>query len=99
MTFFAPDNFKDDPYGHATNQISHCALSLFLCYASGMPLLIAAGWMMWEGYHLIVSRDWKDGLEDLFFELSGVVTSLLPVWSYAVAAAILITTYLRMRAK
>lgn len=98
LTFFNPDNFNNDPYGHLTNQISHVSASLFVVYwFSGLWPLLAVFWLVWEGLQLSKSKDLKDFLEDLFFELSGIFIFFNPWWSIVAAVVVALTTLQRIK--
>lgn len=84
MINLRPENFKKDPYGFATNQISHVAISFLAAYLTKAPLIIAGIWLLWELYHLYLSRDIADFFEDLFFEVSGAAILLFQPWLWAV---------------
>lgn len=103
--FFAPNNFRDNPYGWLTNQIGHTSASFVLCYLPIIPwvyngdltwspihyIVIAVFWLLWETRQLIDSGDREDYFEDLFYELSGVVLFVSPLpWLYVVIAVIVI---------
>ena len=97
--FFKPDKFRDNPYGYLTNEISHVAVSLFIVYwlpVLAIPLLVC--WLLWELYHLYLSKDWVDYLEDLFYEWSGIICFFYPWWSFLVAIILAVRTYAKYRA-
>tara|TARA_X000001382_G_scaffold58055_1_gene39701 strand:+ start:3719 stop:4051 length:333 start_codon:yes stop_codon:yes gene_type:complete len=69
--FFYPRDFKGDPYGWLTNQLSHTFGSLLACLF--IPWwIVGLFWVIWEIRHLIKTANWKDFYEDLYFELSGL---------------------------
>lgn len=73
-----PDNFKDDPYAWLTNQISHTAVSFTFAYLTGLVYPTLVFWLVWELRHYLMSNDLADSLEDLFFELSGLLLFVCP---------------------
>lgn len=69
--FSESDSFDKSPYSWLTNQIGHISFSFVLCYFTGWWILISLLWFLWEVKHYLESKDFKDFVEDLFFELSG----------------------------
>lgn len=74
--FFEPDNFQDDFYGWLTNQISHTAITVTFLYLTGLIYFALFFFVIWETVHYFISRDFIDCIEDLFFELSGIIIFL-----------------------
>jgi len=85
LELFKPDDFKNDIYGWLTNQLAHVigsffivvfVFSLVLFFTEPIVFSISIGvsifWVLWELRHLYISKNVKDFLEDMFFELSGV---------------------------
>lgn len=83
---FAPDNFKNDPYGHLTNQGAHgglvglgaALLALAVLQPVGAWLTVAAGYASYEAVaHVFFDEegtlawDWPDSLDDLSNVLGG----------------------------
>lgn len=76
MSILSPENFKDDLYGWLTNQISHTAVTVAFLYLTGWVYFALIFWIAWEFIHYVASRDLADCIEDLYFELSGIVIFL-----------------------
>jgi uncharacterized membrane protein len=89
LNFFKADYFVNDTYGWTTNQISHIALSFVLCYLTGWVQTWIMFWLIWELYHLYLSKNIKDFLEDYSFQLLGIL-----IFVYEKPALILAITYL-----
>lgn len=69
--FFYPRDFKGDPYGWLTNQLSHTFGSLIACLF--MPYwFVGSFWLVWEARHFYKTRNLVDMLEDLLYELNGL---------------------------
>lgn len=85
-----PDDFKDNPYGYITNQISHIYLgfffSVFYCFVldkvTGFPdqtwaILIVTGIYLfwWE----LLNQGWRgfDTVEDTFYFFAGAASFLV----------------------
>lgn len=95
---FKPQFFKNNPYGFLTNQIAHLGFSFFLAYWLGdFFWAVAVFWVIWEVIHLICSRNLKDFIEDLFFELGGVVCIMYPILSWLFLASVIILTFIRLK--
>lgn len=88
-----PDRFRDDPYGEATNQISHAALgaiSALICcvvwreISGEMPYRWQVFAVIAVSYTLIVEvllQRWSawDSAADSLFVMTGAAAALLPV--------------------
>ncbi len=86
FNYFSPNDFEGDDYGWLTNQLAHniagyiLTTFVFSCIyifnnntsILNTSLIIGVFWVVWEIRHLVISKNWKDFIEDLFFELSGV---------------------------
>ncbi|MFY7672129.1 hypothetical protein ACOSP6_13680 [Tenacibaculum sp. MEBiC06402] len=75
-----PNDFKDNPYGWLTNQVGHLSLSfvltLYLSLLIGdlyAPITIGVLWLIWEISQYKKSNNFIDVIEDLIFELGGVL--------------------------
>lgn len=68
---FAAKEFND-PYLWIMQQFGHLCISFIFCYLTEKPYLIVSFWLVWEFRHLILSGNFRDFLEDTFFELLGV---------------------------
>lgn len=75
-----PNDFKDNPYGWLTNQVGHLSLSfvltLYLSLLIGdlyAPISIGALWLIWEISQYKKSNNFIDVIEDLIFEIGGVL--------------------------
>ena len=82
--FKNPDDYRNDPRGHAVNQVLHFgAVGAGLCWLSGSFALVVAFVLIWEGLQLKLrgAKFW-DCVEDAFFMLSGAlwVVLLQDVW-------------------
>jgi len=80
LEFFKPNDFKDDNYGWLTNQISHSALSFVLIYYFSfifnykyVCVFFILFWLIWEIRHYLQTKNLTDLVEDLFFEISGIL--------------------------
>lgn len=78
--FSEPNDFKDNPYGWLTNQVGHLSLSfvltLYLSLLIGdlyAPISIGALWLIWEISQYKKSNNFIDVIEDLIFEIGGVL--------------------------
>lgn len=76
LNFFKPADFKDDIYGWLTNQMGHVSASFTICYLTNHWISFAIFWLIWEIRHFIITKNFRDFIEDLFFELSGVLIFL-----------------------
>lgn len=87
--FITPDNFKNDIYGWATNQISHTALPLLMVWIVGVQnvLYVVGFWIVLEIYQVIKNKlkSYRDTIEDLSFELTG---AFILIYNEAVYVAI-----------
>lgn len=79
-TLWTPDAFKNNPYGWATNQISHAALGAGVAW-----MLFQIGIWPWSGlgayivFELLQSRRgqlWRDAAEDTLFFAFGLAWTL-----------------------
>jgi len=91
--FFSPQDFSENPYGWLTNQISHSAVSFFAAYWLGLVPVITF-WIIWECYHLSKSKNLKDFLEDLYFEITGAACLITPAISFAILLFLVVRTTL-----
>lgn len=78
--FSEPNDFKDNPYGWLTNQVGHLSLSfvltLYLSLLIGdlyAPISIGALWIIWEINQYRKAKNFTDAIEDLIFELGGIL--------------------------
>lgn len=95
-----PDDFRTDPYGYATNQISHFALGLSvalmlsLVFSIGVAILIySVGYVVWELVQYFVhGAGIKDCIEDISFSLLGAVTAyfVMPIALIIIGIAVAI---------
>lgn len=69
---FEPDSFEDNAYFWLVNQVGHIALSFTLCHIFNIWIPFLIFWVVWEIRHYIISKNLKDLIEDLTFELSGI---------------------------
>lgn len=91
--FSVSDSFESDPYAWITNQISHISFSFVICYLTGMWHVIGLLWIYWELKHYKESKDKKDLIEDLFFELSGVFIFLFGDIPLIISVLVLIVLF------
>jgi hypothetical protein len=72
IELFRPQDFRDKPYYWLLNQFGHIGLGLLFAWLIS-PLFALIFFVVWELVQYVISKDWKDGLEDLTFELLGVL--------------------------
>jgi hypothetical protein len=84
VLFTQPDDFKNNPYGLLTNQVSHVALSTLLSVtivhwiSIDWLFLIIGFWLSWEYYQLFFrNAKLKDTLIDLFFECGPIISIMV----------------------
>ncbi len=75
-----PNDFKDNPYGWLTNQVGHLSLSfvltLYLSLLIGdiySSISIGVLWVIWEINQYRKAKNFTDVIEDLIFELGGIL--------------------------
>ena len=69
FSYFKSNNFKGDLYGWQTNQLGHSFITVLFVGLTGWFWFPLCFWILKEGIDFVISRDWKDCLEDLSFEL------------------------------
>lgn len=74
--FSEPSSFGGSPYSWLTNQLGHGTVSFLFCYFTGWWKLLSLFWIAWELNHYRKSKDLKDFIEDIVFEMSGVLIFL-----------------------
>lgn len=92
--FSDSNSFSNSPYSWLTNQIGHIAFSFIICYYTGAWFIVSMLWIYWELKHYSKSKDLKDLVEDLFFELSGVFIFLFTDIPLALSIIVLIVLFL-----
>ncbi|MEM6650982.1 MAG: hypothetical protein AAF582_00185 [Pseudomonadota bacterium] len=84
--FNNPDDFRNDPKGHAVNQPLHMVLGAGILWVTGSWLILAIFIVLWEAaqYALRRAKFW-DCVADAFYMFSGAVLLVLisdrnPAW-------------------
>lgn len=78
FTYFKASNFEGDLYGWQTNQLGHSFITVLIIGLTNCFWLPLCFWLLKEGIDLLLSRDWKDCLEDLSFELYPLLLLFIP---------------------
>ncbi len=90
-----PSSFAGDPYGWATNQISHAALGGVAAwslagYAWG-PWIVLLAYVSLEGVQILRGGDWWDAAEDTLFVAAGILWAFTGgTWGLLVGGVLLL---------
>lgn len=85
----SPDEYKNDPYGYATNQAGHFCIGLFLALLFPWWLVVST-YVVWEATQVYLFKAGvQDSIEDTAFVAGGSLfpLSAIPIfvlWGYGI---------------
>jgi len=96
---FPPQDFKGDWYAWMKNQFSHTCMNYVACIYFTLLwkyawVILLVFWLLWEVRHLVLSKNYTDFIEDLYFLYSGVLLYIVKDYWFGYVIGIIYITSL-----